>query len=69
MALEHSRHFLHRLQPDRHPLLFQHQFHIQHLPIAIKAQQPLVMLRKVFHPQIFLLSTYPPTKFSEKPFI
>ena len=45
----------HRLQPDRHPLLFQHQLHIQHLPIAIKAQQPLVMLRKAFHPQTFLL--------------
>jgi hypothetical protein len=68
MAFEHPRHFIHRLQPDRHPLLFQHQFHIQHLPIAIKAQQPLVMLRKAFHPQIFLLSTHPPAKFSEEPF-
>jgi hypothetical protein len=26
------------------------------------------MLRKVFHPQIFLLSTHPPAKFSEEPF-
>jgi hypothetical protein len=56
----------HRLQPDRHPLLFQHQFHIQYLPIVIKAQQPLVMLRKAFHPQTFLLfhpkcSSYPPS--------
>ena len=43
-----------KLRPGQ-PLLFQHQFHIQHLPIAIKAQLPLVMLRKAFHPQTFLL--------------